>query len=113
MPTWPVPSASSVGGDIQLRTTFAVPSVKIQPKPNPLAQPITAITASGIGWTAIAAPRERRGTRSAIVRPWRSMTTQISAPGIAIRIVPCSPSAQRMAAPTSGPLATPRVPPVT
>jgi len=54
MPTWPVPSASSVGGDIQLRTTFAVPSVNIQPKPRPLAHPITAITANGntiyAGW---------------------------------------------------------------
>ena len=46
MPTWPVPSASRVGGDIQLRTTLAVPRVKSQPNPSPLAQPITAITAS-------------------------------------------------------------------
>ena len=46
MPTCPVPSANSVGSDIQLRTTFAVPSVKSQPKPSPLAQPITAITAT-------------------------------------------------------------------
>src|SRR3954454_12789865 len=46
MPTCPVPSASSVGNDIQLRTTFAVPSVNSQPKPSPLAQPITAITAT-------------------------------------------------------------------
>ena len=46
MPTCPVPRASSVGGDIQLRTTLAVPSVNNQPKPSPLAQPINAITAS-------------------------------------------------------------------
>src|ERR1700756_1477911 len=46
IPTWPVPSASNVGGDIQLRTTFAVPRVYIQPKPRPLAHPITAITAN-------------------------------------------------------------------
>ena len=46
MPTCPVPSASSVGGDIQLRTTLAVPRVNSQPKPRPLAQPISAITAS-------------------------------------------------------------------
>ena len=62
MPTWPVPSASSVGGDIQLRTTFAVPSVKIQPKPSPLAQPITAITASD---TAVSDPP---ATRNALKR---------------------------------------------
>jgi len=36
----------TVRGDIQLRTTLAVPSVKSHPNPSPLAQPITAITAS-------------------------------------------------------------------
>src|SRR6476660_3038684 len=53
MPTWPVPSARSVGGDIQLRTTLSVPRVKSQPNPSPLAQPITAITASD---TAVSDP---------------------------------------------------------
>ena len=46
MPTCPVPRASRVGGDIQLRTTLAVPRVNSQPKPRPLAQPISDITAS-------------------------------------------------------------------
>src|SRR5689334_21911082 len=46
MPTCPVPSANNVGNDIQLRTTLAVPSVYSQPKPSPLAQPISPITAS-------------------------------------------------------------------
>src|SRR6478736_7905129 len=46
MPIWPVPSASSVGGDIQLRTTLAVPRVNSQPNPRPLAHPMTAMTAS-------------------------------------------------------------------
>ena len=54
MPTCPVPSANSVGSDIQLRTTLAVPSVNSQPNPRPLAQPITAITAT-----------DNRGQRSA------------------------------------------------
>src|SRR5918995_1054818 len=53
MPTCPVPSANSVGSDIQLRTTFAVPSVKSQPNPRPLAQPIRAITATD---TAVSEP---------------------------------------------------------
>src|ERR1700754_619584 len=53
MPTCPVPSASNVGSDIQLRTTLAVPSVNNQPNPRPLAQPITAITATD---TAVSDP---------------------------------------------------------
>src|SRR6476661_4593623 len=55
MPTCPVPSANNVGSDIQLRTTLAVPSVKSQPNPSPLAQPITAITATV---TAVSDPPE-------------------------------------------------------
>src|SRR4029079_9341587 len=46
-------SASKVGSDIQLRTTLAVPSVKSQPNPSPLAQPTTAITATD---TAVSDP---------------------------------------------------------
>src|SRR6476661_10604917 len=53
MPTCPVPSANRVGSDIQLRTTFAVPSVKSQPNPRPLAQPMSAITATE---TAVSEP---------------------------------------------------------
>jgi hypothetical protein len=48
-----VPSANNVGSDIQLRTTLAVPSVYSQPKPRPLAQPISAITAND---TAVSDP---------------------------------------------------------
>ena len=57
MPTCPVPSANSVGSDIQLRTTLAVPSVKSQPNPRPLAQPISAITATD---TAVSDPPAMR-----------------------------------------------------
>ncbi len=74
---------------------------------------ITPIVASGIGWSGMLEPRARRGTRAAISRPWRSMTTQMTTPGMSMKMVPCSPSAQRISAPTSGPEATPRVPPVT
>ncbi len=74
---------------------------------------ITPIVASGIGCSGTVDPLARRGTRAAISRPCRSMKTQITTPGISMKIVPCSPSAHRISAPTSGPEATPSVPPVT
>ena len=58
-----MPNANSVGGDIQLRTTLAVPNVKSQPNPRPLAQPITAITASD------SAPSDPPASRNALTVP--------------------------------------------
>ena len=52
-----MPRASSVGGDIHDRTTFAVPSVNSHPKPRPLAQPTSAITATD---TAVSDPPAMR-----------------------------------------------------
>ncbi len=72
MPTWPVPSANSVGSDIQLRTTFAVPSVKSQPNPRPLAQPMSAITATD---TAVSDPP---ATRNALNVPPQRQASAIA-----------------------------------
>jgi hypothetical protein len=61
MPTCPVASASRVGGDIQLRTTLAVPRVNSQPKPRPLAHPTRAMTARAAD--PISTPAARKALR--------------------------------------------------
>ncbi|PQM44470.1 hypothetical protein C1Y40_05371 [Mycobacterium talmoniae] len=77
MPTWPVPSAISVGGDIQLRTTLAVPSVNTQPKPSRLAQPISPITATAS--TVIAPPASRNARRLPPQRHAKAIATNPNA----------------------------------
>ena len=77
MPTCPVPRASRVGGDIQLRTTLAVPRVNNQPKPRPLAQPISDITASDTAPSRV--PAFRHAATVPPHRQARAMATNPSA----------------------------------
>ena len=93
-----MPSASSVGGDIQLRTTFAVPRVKIQPKPKPLAQPMSPITASDTEpvsaparTNALSVPPHRRASAMA-VKPTASRPGNFTCEDSAMRTIPASSS---------------------
>ena len=96
MPTCPVPSASSVGGDIQLRTTLAVPRVNSQPNPSPLAQPMSAITASAS--EPLSAPADRnalsvppqRLARAIAVNPSASSPGNFTCEDSAISTVPAT-----------------------
>ncbi len=72
MPTCPVPSAIRVGGDIQLRTTLAVPRVNSQPKPRPLAHPMSAMTASDT------APKLQLARRNAFTVPPQRQASAIA-----------------------------------
>ena len=94
MPTCPVPRASRVGGDIQLRTTFAVPRVKSHPKPNPLAQPMSVITASAsepnsrpADRNALSVPPQRCAS-AIVVNPSASRPGSFTCDDIAINTVP-------------------------
>ena len=96
MPTCPVASASSVGGDIQLRTTLAVPRVNSHPNPRPLIQPMNAITASDTD--SISALAERNAltppphlrARAIAVNPSASRPGNFTCDDIVISTAPAS-----------------------
>ncbi|CKT36681.1 Uncharacterised protein [Mycobacterium tuberculosis] len=100
MPTCPVPRASSVGGDIQLRTTLAVPSVLIQPNPRPLAQPRMAIIASvRLAITAAASSSARklppqRYASTVVTKPIASSEGSFTCDDSVIRMEPASSMAR-------------------